>query len=250
MQRKYIASIIYNIVFFMLSLITCLTYWPALFFPRQVLMRMIRFYLRLNYFLERTILGLKYKIRGLEHLPKSGPYIIAAKHQSEYETLKLHLLFPDPAIILKKELFKIPLWGYYLKKSDVIAIDRSTPETAIESINSGAKRVKAQGRPILIFPQGTRVGVDISANKKPYKNGIARIQEATNLPIIPMAINAGMFWPRNAFWKSGGTAIFQFLPPIEPGLERSELLKKLENTIEPASKALMKEALEKARQQP
>ena len=196
-----------------------------------------------NVFLERFLLGLHYEVRGKEHLPESGSYIVAMKHQSEYETLKLHVLFDDPAIILKQELLKIPLWGWYLQKSDVIAIDRSSPENAIASIQEGARRVKEQGRPIAIFPQGTRVAPGVGADVKPYKIGVARVQEATDLPIIPVAMNAGLFWPRDGFWKSGGSVVFEIFPPIPAGLERSELLQKLENTIEPASQRLMDEAL-------
>ena len=145
-------------------------------------------------------------------------------------------------MILKKELLSIPLWGWYLAKSDVIAIDRSSKKAAIESIKQGALRIKEQGRPIVIFPQGTRVAPDVSADKKPYKVGVARVQDATGLPIIPMAMNAGVFWGRNAFWKSSGTVIFEFLPPIAPGMETSELLKTLEGGIEERSTALMDEA--------
>jgi len=242
MKRKYFASIVYNAAFFLLSLGACLTFWISLFFDRRFLMVLIRNYLRVNSFLEATILGLKYELRGLEHLPEKGPYIIAMKHQSEYETLKLHVLFDDPAIILKQELFGIPLWGWYLKKTDVIAIDRSSPDTAIESIKSGAKRVVAAGRSIVIFPQGTRVAPGVGANKRPYKNGVARVQEATGLPIIPVAMNAGLFWPKNAFWKSGGTVVFEFFPAIEAGMERGDLLKVLEDVIEPASDDLANEA--------
>ena len=154
--------------------------------------------------LEKYILGLTYEVRGQEHLPEQGSYIIAAKHQSSYETFKLHTLFGDPAIVLKKELLRIPLWGMYLKKSDVIAIDRSSPKTAIKSIKDGAQHVKEQGRPIIIFPQGTRVSIDTTAQEKPYKIGIMRLQEATNLPIIPMAINTGYFQPKHKWCKKPG----------------------------------------------
>ncbi|MCK6418207.1 MAG: 1-acyl-sn-glycerol-3-phosphate acyltransferase [Alphaproteobacteria bacterium] len=193
--------------------------------------------------MEKYILGLDYEVRGAHHLPKQGAYIVAAKHQSQYETFKLHFLFPDPAIVLKKELIAIPLFGWYLKKTDVIAIDRSTPDAAIQSIQDGARRMQEQGRQIVIFPQGTRVAPEQTSQERPYKIGIARIQEATNLPIIPLAMNAGIFWPKRGFFKSRGKVIFEFLEPIAPGMDRSLLMKTLDEQIESKSKALMAEAL-------
>lgn len=246
MKRVYIRSIIYNICFYGLTAVACFACLPALILPRGCTMAIVAGFVSINAFLERNILGLRYEVRGLENLPKDGSYIVAAKHQSAYETLKLHMLFKNPAIILKKELLRIPLWGQYLAKTDVIAIDRSSREAASKSIQDGAIRVKEQGRPIIIFPQGTRVSVDATTGEKPYKVGVARMQEATGLPIIPMAMNAGMFWPRNGFWKSSGTVIFEFLPPIKPGLERAKLMKKLEKEVETASLSLMNEAREKA----
>lgn len=242
MKRSYIRSILYNIAFFGLTAVACFLCLPALLLPRRLAMGVVYGFVYTNLFLEKYILGLSYEIRGGENLPKSGPYIVAAKHQSAYETMKLHILFGDPAVVLKKELLSIPLWGWYLAKSDVIAIDRSTRKAAIESINQGALRMKDQGRPIIIFPQGTRVRTDVSAQEKPYKVGVVRVQEATGLSIIPMAMNAGMYWPRNAFWKSSGTVVFEFLPPVDAGMDTSSLLKKLENDIEVRSNALMGEA--------
>ena len=244
MKRAYIRSILYNILFFGLTAIACLSCLPALVMPRKIAMGVVYGFVHTNLFLEKAVLGLSYEVRGMENLPKEGSYILAAKHQSAYETMKLHILFGDPAIVLKKELLRIPLWGWYLGKSDVIAIDRSSRNAAIESLRSGALRMKEQGRPIVIFPQGTRVCVDATTKEKPYKVGVARVQEATGLPIIPMAMNAGIFWPRNAFWKSSGRIVFEFLPPIDPELETSALLKKLEHDIEGTSIALMNEARE------
>ena len=244
MKRVYIRSIIYNICFYGLTFLACVLCLPALLLPRRVAMGVVYGFVHINAFLERVILNLRYEVRGAEHLPKSGAYIVAAKHQSAYETLKLHILFDNPAVILKKELLSIPLWGQYLAKTDVIAIDRSSREAATKSIQDGALRVKAQGRPILIFPQGTRVAVDDTPQNKPYKIGVARMQEATDLPIIPMAMNAGVFWPRNGFWKSSGTVVFEFLSPIEAGQPKDKVIKQIEETVETASIALMNEARE------
>ena len=214
---------------------------PTLFLPRNIFLGIVKGYCYTTTFLEKYILRLTYEVRGQEHLPKNGAYIVAAKHQSAYETLKLHLLFNDPAVVLKKELLKIPLWGKYLAKSDVIAIDRSSPKLAIKSIQDGARHVAAQGRPIVIFPQGTRVETHISAKEKPYKIGIVRMQKATNLPIIPMALNTGVFYPRKKWCKTPGRVIFEFMPAIAPSDNAHDILKKIQMTVEEKTSLLMEE---------
>ena len=148
MKRAWIRSALFNVIFFGVTFILCIAYIPALLLPRKVFTGLVRFWVHICTFLECTILGLSYEVRGRENLPQNGPYIIAAKHQSMYETIKLRVLFPDPAIILKKELLSIPLLGWYLKKSGVIAIDRGTPETALKSIGDGAIEMAAAGRPL------------------------------------------------------------------------------------------------------
>lgn len=239
MKRALIRSSIFNILFVIISLICCVIFLVGLLLPRQFFLYVVRTYLTIIYGLERFILGLKYVVRGTEHLPKNGQYIVAAKHMSTYETFKLHFLFNDPAIILKKELLKIPLWGLFLKKSDVIAIDRSSPEKSRASIHDGARRMMAQNRPILIFPQGTRVWPHETTKDKPYKRGIYHLQDTTELPIVPMATNSGMFWPRSGWLKSSGTVVFEFLPTISAGKNKADLMKTLEREIENKSNALM-----------
>lgn len=245
MKRVWIRSALFNILFFIITAMGCVLFLPSLALPRPAFLAVVRLWHYIVVGLEYAVLGLRYEVRGRENLPKNGAYIAALKHQSPYETLKLRLIFDDPAIVLKKELLKIPLWGTYLKKSGVIAIDRSTPDEAIASIERGAREMMAQGRPIIIFPQGTRVAPGISAQEKPYKVGVARIQEATGLPIIPVALNTGMFWPKGGWLKSSGSVVFEFLPPVQSGLERGALLTILTDQIESASNALMQEALSK-----
>ena len=246
MKKYWLRSTIFNLAFYFVTLIACIICLPTLFMPRAAFMAVVHGWVWCVHVLERVIMNLHFEIRGLEHLPADGQsYIVAAKHQSPYETFKLHTLFGDPAIILKQELLKIPLWGAYLKKSDVIAIDRTTPELAISSIQEGARRMKQQGRPIIIFPQGTRVRVDETVQHKPYKVGVARLQEATDLPILPMALNTGYFWPRSGWLRKPGRVVFEFLPPVMPGMDRSALLGKLERDVEAKSKELLDEAIEK-----
>jgi len=244
LPRYFIRSTFYNIFFFVLTGISCVLLFPTLFFPRRYYLAVVHYFVHTNALLEKIFLNLTYEIRGLENLPTSGSYLVASKHQSTYETFKLHILFKDPAIVLKKELLKIPLWGLYLKKSDVIAIDRSTPKMAIQSIKDGAKRVAAQGRPIVIFPQGTRVLPTTTPTEKPYKIGIIRMQEETGLPIVPLALNTGIFWPRNALWiKKSGKVIFEFLPTVHAGQTNEDTIAEIGKLIEEKSNALMEEGI-------
>lgn len=241
----FIRSLIFNIAFYGFTTLVCLFLVPVLLLPRGAILGVTKFYLNTVAVMERLILNLKYEVRGLEHLPKTGTYIVAAKHQSAYETLKLHRLFGDPTIVLKRELMKIPIFGIFLKKLDVIAIDRGNKEESITNIIEGAKRMSAQGRPIIIFPQGTRVNVKTTAKEKPYKGGIVKMYTHANLPIIPLALNSGLFWGRNSFLKKPGTVVFEFLSPIEPGLPDKKVMRAIEDRLEENSIRLMGEAKER-----
>lgn len=250
MPQFFIRSTIFNVLFYILTGISCIILLPTLILPRRIFLGVVTGFCHTTAYLEKYILGLTYEVRGRENIPQSGSYIIAAKHQSAYETLKLHLLFNDPAIVLKKELFKIPLWGWYLRKSDVIAIDRSSPKLAIKSIQDGARHVTSQGRPIVIFPQGTRVMVGITPKEKPYKIGIVRIEQATNIPIIPMALNTGVFQPRQRWCKNPGKVVFEFLPAITISSNTSETIKQIEMNVEQKSNALIEEGIKSIPKRP
>ncbi len=238
-----IRSVFFNILFYgVLTPVICILTLPSLLFPRKVAVWVAEFYQTSSYYLEKYVMGIDYEVRGLENLPQGGEYLVAAKHQSAHETMKLHMLFPDPTIILKKELLRLPLFGWFLKRVGVIPIDRTNRGQAMTSIVEGAIRMKAAKRPIIIFPQGTRVAVDETTAKKPYKGGVAKMYGATGMPIVPLALNSGLYWPRNSFWKRPGKAIFEFLPPIPPGLPEKEVMHLLEEQIETASARLVEEA--------
>ncbi len=140
--------------------------------------------------------------------------------------MKLHLLIDDPAIILKRELLWVPIWGWYAAKAKMIAVDRSARGRAIASMVEGAKRVKAEGRPIVIFPQGTRTAV---GRYLPYRVGVAVLYKELNVPIVPMALNSGVYWGRRSFRKHSGRIVVEFLPPIQPGLSRDAVMAELES---------------------
>jgi 1-acyl-sn-glycerol-3-phosphate acyltransferase len=236
-------SIVFNILFYgVWTPLVCICMMPCLIFPRGFTVWVASFYQDGAYVLEKYILDLDYEVRGLEHKPAKGvAYLAAAKHYSAYETLKLYALFDDPAIVLKRELLSLPVFGWFLKKLDVIAIDREKRGAAMNSLTSGAQRMRDSNRPIVIFPQGTRVKIDATTAEKPYKSGIIKLYTATGLPIVPVATNSGLYWPRNAFWKKPGKVIFEFLPAIEPGLPGSDVMKMIEQRVEEASNHLVEE---------
>lgn len=238
----FIRSLLFNIAFYGWTTIACILLVPTLFLPRSLILKVTRFYLNVVAWIEKYVLGLTYEIRGLEHQPDHGTYIVAAKHQSAYETLKLFHLFGDPTIVLKRELLSIPIFGAFLKKLDVIAIDRKNKEESIAAIIEGAKRMDKQNRPIVIFPQGTRTAVSATTKEKPYKGGIVKMYSNANISIVPLALNTGLFWGRNSFIKKPGKVVFEFLSPIEPGLPDKKVMKALEDRLEEKSILLMQEA--------
>lgn len=238
----FLRSTIFNICFFGMTIILAIVALPATAMKRRHAMAVAMMWVTVIYWLERNILKLDYEVRGLEHFPAGQACLIAAKHQSSYETFKLHRILGDPAIVLKRELLRIPLWGRFLKKIDPIAIDRSNREQAMKSLLSGLQHVKEQNRPVVIFPQGTRVKWTDSTAKRPYKGGVAKMQQASNLPIIPLALNTGLFWPKMSWIKKPGTVIFEFQPPIMPGGSLGETMQKVETAVETATARLVAES--------
>jgi len=235
-------SILFNIFFFAGSVFWSIALLWTLLLPEKECSRIVSFvYGGYIILIERYIMGLKLKMKGLEHLPPKGPYIIAAKHQSAFETLNLPYMknLGYPAIILKKELTRVPVWGWYFSGMGQIAIDRGSGTEAMNSIVRGCKRALESGRSVIIFPQGTRVA---PGAVKPYKIGIAKVYRDVHVPIVPLALNSGMFWGRNAFFKKSGTVTFEFLPAIPPGLPPLQMMERLEKEIEDASNKLTKEA--------
>ena len=161
------------------------------------------------------------------------------KHQSTYETFKVFMIFGYVAIIMKRELGWIPFWGWYAKKTRMIFVNRGAGNTALQSMIDNAKPVIDEGRPILIYPQGTRVSIHETPKEKPYKQGSVKLYKAYDLPIVPVAMNSGKFWPKGSFIKKGGVVTFKILPPIPAGLESKEALNILRDTLETESQKLL-----------
>jgi 1-acyl-sn-glycerol-3-phosphate acyltransferase len=145
------------------------------------------------------------------------------------------VLFHDPAIVLKKELLRIPIWGWYLQRSGMIPIDRGGAAKALAGMMAAAHKAVAENRKIVIFPQGTRTA---PGEQRPYKSGVAALYQELNLPVVPMALNSGLLWPKNSFMKKPGVITIEFLPPIAPGLARSEFMTRLKDALESAADQL------------
>ncbi len=209
---------------------------PLLALDRRHVCRLRDAWIRLELALLRATAGLEHRVEGVEHLPADGRCLVASKHQSAWETLALHTLFPDPAIVLKRELLRLPLLGWYFRKVGMVPIDRSAGAAALRRMTAEARRLSAAGRPIAIYPQGTRVAPGADA---PYRPGVYALYRALGVPAVPVALDSGRFWPRLSFAKRPGTITVRILPPIPPGLDRRAFMARLEDAIETASRELL-----------
>jgi len=177
----------------------------------------------------KNLFSTKVEFKGVNNIPKTEKYFVASAHQSMFETFALQSVLDYPVFIVKKELLKIPLFGLYLKKIKSIEIVRdTTTKDNISFFDKVAAIIKNENRPLLIFPQGTRVKVD---EKVPFKKGVGRIYEALNISCVPIALNSGKVWPKKGIVKYPGEITVSFLEPIKPGLNRDEFIKSLEKKI-------------------
>jgi 1-acyl-sn-glycerol-3-phosphate acyltransferase len=178
------------------------------------------------------------EVRGKEKL-LPGPVIAASKHQAAWDTFALIPLLRDPALVMKAELLSIPLYGRFCRKFELIPIQRELGPSALREMVREAKGRAAQGREILIFPEGTRKSPGSAPD---YKPGIVLLYQSLGLPVCPMALNSGMFWPRHSFLRYPGTIVVEFLDPIPPGLAKHDFMARLQSSIEEASARLKAEA--------
>ena len=222
-------SLLFNLFLYTGIILVFLIAIPALFMPAKITLLFGKFLGHYVVLIVRIFLNTKVEFIGIEKIPKDERYFVASAHQSMFETFALQSVLNYPVFILKKELLKIPLFGQYLKKIKSIEIIRDT--TTKENLNffdKVAKIVKNENRPLLIFPQGTRVKVE---DRVPFKKGVGRIYEALNISCVPIALNSGKVWPKNGIIKYPGKITVSFLEPIKPGLNKEEFIKNLEMKI-------------------
>lgn len=235
-------AFLFNLYFYIWTVLLAVAGLPALpFLSEREVRAYARFWMRGIHAGLRVLVGLTYEVRGAERLP-GAPAIIASKHQSAWETLTLHLLVHDLAVGLKHELTRIPLLGWYFVKGGAIRIDRGGAARALRSLVEGARRAAARGCSILIFPEGTRRAPD---DPPDYKPGVAALYDALHLPVVPVALNSGLFWGRHSFLKRPGRVVVEFEEPIPPGLGRRQLMAELERRTETATARLVAEGRER-----
>jgi 1-acyl-sn-glycerol-3-phosphate acyltransferase len=234
----WVRGLAFNVAFFSWTAIAGTIGLPFLIAPRGVTMRFGRFWAHIVLVLLRIIVGLDHEIRGLDRIPRGG-CIIAMKHQSAWDTLILHVVLSDFAAVVKRELLLVPFYGWYAARAGSIAINRKGGASALRRLVAAARPVAAQGRPIVIFPEGTRVA---PGARLPYQPGVAALYQALALPLVPAAVDSGYFWGRRSFVKRPGRIVLEFLDPIPPGWPRRRVMAELEQRIEIAAAVLLREA--------
>ncbi|MCR6629291.1 MAG: 1-acyl-sn-glycerol-3-phosphate acyltransferase [Magnetospirillum sp.] len=203
-------SALFVFLFNLWTLVLGVLYLPLLLCPPAAVAGPASFWVRGAFVLLRLVCGLSYQVRG--EIPR-GAALVAAKHQSTLETFAFRLILGDPAVILKRELLRIPFFGWYLGKTGVISIDRSAGARALKDMVKGADEAAQAGRQVLIFPEGHRMEVGAPPE---YHTGIAMVYSGLGVPCVPVAVNTGLFWGRGSLAKRPGVATIEFLPAIPP----------------------------------
>ena len=230
----YIRSAIFFVWFGLISAAMAVLLSPALLGPPRAAGWVGRQWSRVVFASLRLICGTRFEVRGPK--PPDG-VLIAVKHMSMWDTCAIYTLLDHPAIVLKRSLQFIPFYGWYLWRSGMIAIDRDGKASALRNMANAAKAELANGRSIVIFPEGTRKNPGAAPD---YKPGVAGLYGQLGVPCVPVALNSGVFW--TSFLKYPGTLVLEFLEPIPPGLPRREFMPRLEAAIEGAAGRLVEEA--------
>ncbi len=231
-------SLLFNLVFYLSSAVIGLAALPLLTLPPAFMRRAGAQWSRYVIWLLKVIVGAGWEVRGEDRIPE-GPVIFGIKHQSAWDTLFFPVYFGDPAMIAKKELRLIPFYGWYAWRAGAVWIDRKGGISALRALIRGALDAVKHGRSVIMFPQGTRT---LPGEKRPYQPGIAALYASVGAPVVPVALNSGMYWPKRTFAKRPGTIVVEFLDPVSPGLDRAAFLDALAERIESATARLEAEA--------
>lgn len=238
--RSAALRISYEVVFWifigLLTAVYCVLL-PALVLPRAWVLVIVRSYLAIVLFLLRALLGLRWRIMGCWR-EACGPVLVAAKHQSAFETLILQYQLGDPAIVLKRELLSIPVFGWVLRRLGHIGVDRSGDLEGTRQLLAAAKKMHQDGRPVLIFPEGSRREIDAPPD---YKAGAELLYAILKAPCVPVAVNSGRVWRTKSLTPGSGQIAIEFLPTIEAGLSRAAFGERLEREIEDATRRLLRD---------
>ena len=224
-----IRNFLFSIIFFTGIIIISVIFLPSFFLPRKIVLiggKLMGYWTGICL---RFVLSVKILIKGEENIIKEDKFFIAASHQSMFETFYLQTIFNSPVFILKKELLQIPIFGWYLKKIGSISINRNkTTKNNLGFFNDISKTISQSNRPLIIFPQGTRV---LPNERPPFKKGVSKIYEKLKISCQPIAINSGHVWPKAGVNLGQKSITISILKPISANLPKEEFLKILENNI-------------------
>jgi 1-acyl-sn-glycerol-3-phosphate acyltransferase len=234
----FLRSLLFQILFYTWTALCAFLGAPFMLLPPLWMMRFGTEWLRVALWLLRVTVGLTHELRGREHLP-AGPVLIAMKHQSAWDTFAVPILFPLAAMVIKRELGYVPFYGWYALKAGMIPVDRKGGAKTLKRMVDACKDRLAQQRSIMIFPEGTRSAVDATVR---YQPGVAALYSSLDVPLVPVAVNSGVFWGRRAFTKRPGKIVVEILPAIAPGGDRRAVLAELQERIEQATARLIAES--------
>ncbi|MDE5446317.1 1-acyl-sn-glycerol-3-phosphate acyltransferase [Bradyrhizobium sp. CSA207] len=227
----FLRSLVFNVLFYAVLVGLAIVALPTFLMPARALLTVAGWWAKASIFLMRVICNIKVEVRGAEKIPE-GPLLVVAKHQSFWETFALMPFFDRPIFILKRQLMHIPVFGQFLRKIEMIAINRSAGVKALLDMTRRARAAVRSGRQLLIFPEGTRRPPGAPPD---YKTGFAQIYSACGVRCLPVALNSGLFWPRRTFMRYPGTLVVEFLDPLPPGLPKDEFIARVRDVIEDAT---------------
>lgn len=228
-------ALLFNLFYFLWTAVVVVAGLPVALFGYRAVYGLGRLWARVAFAALQRIVGLDHRFVGMP--AGASPVIYAIKHQSAWDTMAFSALPDRPAYVLKRELTWIPFFGWLLRAAGFIAVDRKAGAAALRRLVRDAERTVAGGRSLLIFPEGTRVQ---PGERRPYQPGIAALYDRLQIPVVPVALNSGLYWGRRSFVKRPGRITVEFLAPIAPGLRRREFMALLEDRIETAAARLAK----------
>ncbi len=233
----YLRSLVFNIWFFSVTILALIVSLPLFVLPRVGVYFLARGWAWLVCLGLRVFLGVRIELRGQVELLRQ-PGLIVSKHQSAWDTLYFYLVCPDPTYVMKKELLRVPIYGWLAIKQKMIRVDRKGGAKALKRMIDGAMEAVADRRQIIIFPQGTRVRSGASTADFPYQPGTAGLYAKLNIPCTLVALNSGQIWGRRSFLKHPGTIFVDVLGIIPPGMPRAAFMREIETRIEAATAKL------------
>lgn len=230
----WLRSLAFAAYFYLLSTLTAFLMLPTLIGPRSWVIWCLRRWSRAVLWGLRVLCDVRVEMRGLEHVGH-GAAFIAAKHQCMLDTIVPFVFMDDGCLVLKKELTRIPFYGWYAVRAGMIVVDREAHSAALRKLVADSRHRMAERRQLMIYPEGHRMDPGEAPD---YKPGVAALYRDLNLPCVPMATNSGVHWPAHGFLRRPGLVVFECLEPIPPGLKRAPFMAELQNRIETASDAL------------